>query len=238
MSSITKAVRHIIFSRSASLMVKLKIKGFSKWDLNRKYPGTFFYPHLFKDEIPLFYNVIEKPKVILEYGSGGSTIQLLRLHKKLFSVDSNPEFFKMMSSLDILKSNIIQNNLVYKFIDLGPTDTWGNPAGEEFQSQWHEYYESIWSDIEKSKSKIDLIFIDGRFRVNCCLYSILKLYESDMMDCIIMIHDFWNRKEYHIVLRFLDEQTSRLNLGIFKIRKDINLEDVRKMLLEYSLIYN
>lgn len=70
----------------------------------------------------------------------------------------------------------------------------------------------------KIKSKlIDLILIDGRFRVACCLhcYNII-----DKNTCIIF-DDFLNRPEYHIVLDYYDiiEKTSD-NIMVILKKKD------------------
>ena len=46
--------------------------------------------------------------------------------------------------------------------------------------------------------KIDLIFIDGRFRVA----SLINCYNRISMDCIILFDDFKYRENYHDIIKY------------------------------------
>ena len=73
--------------------------------------------------------------------------------------------------------------------------------------------------------KIDLILIDGRFRVACCL------------NCLIAFDDFLPREEYNIVLDYYDiiEKTEDNNMVILK--KKTNITTVPNNIIEqYELI--
>lgn len=60
-------------------------------------------------------------------------------------------------------------------------------------------YSNIILTLDKN-IKIDLILIDGRFRVICALKCHSVIQES----CIILIDDFLNRDSYHILLNYYD----------------------------------
>src|SRR5688572_22667382 len=81
-----------------------------KWQLKRKFPKIFFQPHMEIKEFLLFKKFCRNKKVVLEYGSGGSTIYLLTKNKIVYSVESNLEFYRYMNSIKMVsRSN--SNNL-------------------------------------------------------------------------------------------------------------------------------
>lgn len=207
-----------------------------KWKLCRKLPSIFFFPHMELDEYILFNKMSLKKKIILEYGSGGSTIQFIKSKKKVYSVESNPDFYKYMNSITLVKK-ATEKSLFLKFINLGDTDSWGRPLSLERKENWPDYYSEVWKDIVLNENKVDVVFIDGRFRVCCCVYSIIKILENNWKETIFMIHDFWNRKEYFVLLKFLDEIESKSRLGVFAIKKDINIHEINSILPQYSSMY-
>lgn len=185
------------------------------------------------DEYLLFSKTIENKEVVLEYGSGGSTIQFINRSKTVYSVESNPEFYKYMRSIHLV-NKVIGKSLFMKYIDLGDTDPWGRPVSLDKTENWPGYYSEVWKEILRDGNKVDIIFIDGRFRVACCLFSVLQILGNQWNGTVIMIHDFWNRDEYKILLRFLDELESRSRLGVFTVKADIDADMVKTELEKYS----
>lgn len=220
------------FSKAVFKFVK---KPETRWQLKKDYPQLFFYPFMKPDEYALFEEICRNKKVFLEYGSGGSTIHFLKKNKKVFSVESNPEFYRFMSSIKLV-SSATGKNLHYKFIDLGPTNKWGDPLTRDSEADWPEYYAGIWRDIDPVKDKVDVVFIDGRFRVCCCLYSLLKALEYNWRETIFIMHDFTKREQYKTVLEFLDEYKSTTTLAAFRIKENVNVADVKSKLEEFALV--
>jgi hypothetical protein len=216
-------------------VLKAAITPTVRWKLRKMFPGAFFFPHMKHDEYLLFKELCSSKKVFLEYGSGGSTIYFLKKNKDVFSVESNPGFYSFMKSIQMVKDSL-DKKLHYRFIDLGATDVWGKPLTNDNNSYWAEYYSRIWKDINPATDKVDVIFIDGRFRICCCLYSILKLVEYNWKDTVLIIHDFWRRKKYHVVLEFLEEIKSASDLASFRIKENIDIEEVKKKIQEYALV--
>lgn len=207
-----------------------------KWKLCKVLPSLFFFPHMKPGEYELFDKITDKKKVILEFGSGGSTIQLIKRKKKVYSVESNPEFYNYMKSISLVKK-AMGKSLFLKFIDLGNTDPWGRPVSLERKENWHGYYTEVWKDIMQDGNKVDVIFIDGRFRISCCVYSILKVLENNWKETIFMIHDFWNREEYKVLLRFLYQIESKSRLGVFTAKKNIDIDELEGTLQKYSSMF-
>ena len=54
--------------------------------------------------------------------------------------------------------------------------------------------------------------------MSCCENSNLK----------ILIHDFWNREQYHILLKYLDTVQKVDTIGLFSIKKSIDMKQVEK----------
>jgi hypothetical protein len=208
---------------------KLFKKPQTKWTFCKQLPRMLFAPHMTFDEYRLFKKTCASKKVILEYGSGGSTIYFLKHNKRVYSVENSPAFYAYMKSIGFIRK-AMDKSLFYKFIDLGETHKWGKPISLNNQIDWPNYYSAVWDDIVKKETKVDVVFIDGRFRVQCCLYSILMIAEKKWNDTLILIHDFNKRKNYHVVLPFLDEIASTTSLFVFSVKKDISLDNVNHLL--------
>lgn len=206
-----------------------------RWKLKQQYPATFFLPHLLRDEYALFKKTFAPAKTVLEYGTGGSTIHFLNTKKTVFSVESNQEFYSYLSAIGLVK-NSLKKNLSLRYVDLGATNEWGKPVNNEGQQGWSKYYADVWNEIDPAVHKVDAIFIDGRFRVACALYAILKILNYQWKDTQIVIHDFWRRKEYHVVLEFLDNVATASQLAVFRVKKNIDTEKVKSMLDQYALV--
>jgi hypothetical protein len=63
-----------------------------------------------------------------------------------------------------------------------------------------KYSDSLLNLNKETIESIDLILIDGRFRVACCLKSFSLISDN----CLIIFDDFLNRKQYHIVLDYFN----------------------------------
>ena len=90
---------------------------------------------------------------------------------------------------------------------------WGNPGPNSSLSDWKNYSDQILN----TKENHDLIMIDGRFRVACCLKCFDKIGESEF----IIFDDFLNRKHYHIILDYYEivEKTQADRMVILKKKK-------------------
>jgi hypothetical protein len=87
--------------------------------------------------------------------------------------------------------------------------------------------------LDKNLSNdIDLVMIDGRFRVACCL----KCFNVINDECLIAFDDFLDRPEYHIVLIYYEivDQTDDDRMVILKKKQNIkSIPD--KLIKKYEL---
>jgi len=187
-------------------------------------------PHLAENDINMFYKYLNKAKVYFEFGSGGSTYQAsIRDNiEKIYCVESDEEW------VNKLKKNIKNDKVIYLYTNLNTKPkTWGYPGSKCKDKQKKLYSDRLVNRTKELKDNLDLVFIDGRFRVACCL----KCFNIIKPDCLIAFDDFLTRKEYHVVLKYFDivEKTSDKRMVILK--KKENVKSVPKKLIQkYELI--
>ncbi len=206
------------------------IKNIKSSKKNQKY--KYFFPMCAtKNEINLFLSYIIKSKHYLEFGCGGSTFLVAySTSASIYSVESDLNFIKFLSKNETISETLKNSRLKFFYIDIGETTEWGYPKSLEHKDNFYLYSQHIFSVIDPSC--IDLIFIDGRFRVACILNSILNCPKS-----IYIFHDFFNRKEkYSAVLEFLECIDSVDTLAVFKIKNNINIIQVKECYEQYKNI--
>lgn len=177
----------------------------------------------------MFYRYLEKIKVYFEYGSGGSTYQAsIRDNiQKIYSVESDLKWHEK------LKKTITNENVQYMFneMDTRPNN-FGHPGKNATNVQKISYSDQIKNLSKEEQDSIDLVFIDGRFRVACCL----KCYDIIKDDCLIAFDDFLNRPNYHVVLEYFDviEKTRNHRMVILKKKKGMTIPT--ELINKYELI--
>ena len=186
-------------------------------------------PYLSKNDIIMFYKYLDKAKIYFEYGSGGSTYQasIRNNIKRIYCVESD------MNWLNKLKEIIKKNNITYIFNEMdSKPNTWGKYGENATDEQKINYSNRIMKLSKKEKNSLDLILIDGRFRVACCL----KCYNIISKKCLIAFDDFLNREHYHVVLDYFDilEKTEDNRMVILKKKK--NKVIPKELIKEYELI--
>lgn len=186
--------------------------------VKRYIPDHGLEPHLSKNDKEMFYRYLKNVNVYFEYGSGGSTYQasIRKNIRTIYSVESDILWQKKLKQI-IKNSNI---NYIYNDMDTQPC-TWGNPGKNSTDIQKINYSNHIRKLTKMEQDSIDLVFIDGRFRVACCL----KCYDIIKDNCLIAFDDFLDRPHYHIVLDYFDiiEKTKDNRMVILKKKKNLNI---------------
>lgn len=187
-------------------------------------------PSLAINDKQMFYKYLDNSKIYFEYGSGGSTYQASIRNNiiKIYSVESDKEW------QNILQQKITSNNVTYFFNEMNnQPNTWGYPGPNSTQIQSINYSNYIRKLTESEQKSIDLILIDGRFRVACCL----KCFDIINKDCLICFDDFLDRKAYHVVLDYYDivENTSDNRMAILQKKKGVDFIP-KELIQKYELI--
>lgn len=214
----------------------MKLKAMAKAmlrKLDQFSPYPLFYPFMMSDnEKAIFDESIKESRHYLEFGLGGSTIRAIQKSKAMiYAVESSPEWINYMRKYVFLR--FFENRRLHIFpVNIGPLRDWGYPESEDFRKSFERYSSSIFQSIDSKL--IDLALVDGRFRVACTLRIVLACSENSRMK--ILIHDFWNRPEYHIVLKYLDTVMRVDTIALFSIKKNVDLKSVKSDYESYKFI--
>lgn len=148
-------------------------------------------------EAQALQQVYARADVILEYGSGGSTVLAAGLPgKRVFSVESDAAWAQGLR--DWFGAQPPQaDSVVIHHADIGPTGKWGMPVDESGWKRYHEYPLSVW-DLPGFLHP-DCVLVDGRFRVACFLTVLFKIARP----VTLLWDDYANRPGYHEVERLV-----------------------------------
>ena len=149
-----------------------------------------------KDEMKMLHSYIDLSNHYLEFGSGDSTVYAssVPMIKTIDSVESSEKYIsENLKPNPAISKALSTGKLTFHIIDIGETTEWGLPIDESKKHLWPNYSLSVFTQ----KSNHDLVLVDGRFRVACTLNCILNTPGN----CKIIIHDFWKRPAYLIVLK-------------------------------------
>lgn len=147
-------------------------------------------PFMPEAELTHLKRVYSEAKVILEYGSGGSTELGARLAGKyILSVESDRKWAralrKRLCGPDILSPVVVHH------ADVGPTGPWGRPLDDRAWRRFHAYPNEIWD--QSWFRHPDVVLIDGRFRT-ACLATVLLRAERSVR---VLFDDYGVRPLYH-----------------------------------------
>jgi hypothetical protein len=159
-----------------------------------------------QSEYDLLTKYISKERILLEYGSGISTLKLSDQVKYLHSIEHDINWFNIITT-EISKNNI--QNVSLHLVE---------PDRKDSEYSYHTYDAEILNGslgfklfnkyINYQKDfEFDDIFIDGRARLHCADIS----YHFLKSDSVLIFHDF-ERTYYHNILYKFDilEQADKL----------------------------
>ncbi len=166
-----------------------ELSRFSSWyKFRNSREGTLYYkiPWLVFDSIDFLQNWLKPTMLVVEYGSGGSTLFFAQHVNKVSSLEHDREWFSITKAA--IESDRL-NNVDYKLIEpaadksyeyksyLNPTDCLS--ARTEFKGK---NFSSYVKAINEFKDKaIDLVVVDGRARQSCIAYSIPKIKKGGIL---------------------------------------------------------
>ena len=182
-------------------------------------------PYFAANDLIMFYKYLNNCTTYFEFGCGGSTFQASSRTniQKVYSVESDKDWvMKVINSVNQSKVTIFYTNLETK------PKTWGYPGSNCTDASKKLYSDRILHLSPSLQEKIDLVLIDGRFRVACCL----KTFNAVSSTAVIVFDDFLDRPHYFEVLNYFDviDQTSDKRMAVLKKKAGIEKvsEDIIK----------
>ncbi|WP_297772749.1 hypothetical protein [uncultured Roseovarius sp.] len=163
-----------------------------------------------EDEAAYLTSAYKAAQVILEYGSGGSTVLASEMPGKLiFSVESDWLWaIRLQSHIDA--QNMPSPATVYH-ADIGPTGTWGRPLDNTHWAQFHKYPLSIWD--EPFFRHPDVVLIDGRFRAACMMTVMTRITQP----VTVLFDDYTERRPYHVVEDWVRPRETTGRMAVFDV---------------------
>lgn len=151
-----------------------------------------------------------RAQVILEYGSGGSTVYAgEQLGATVFSVESDQAWAEEMAAW--FQANPPLADVRLHPVHIGPTGKWGKPQGDQGWRKFHRYPSTVW-DREDFQHP-DLVLIDGRFRAACWLTCFIRATQP----MTVLFDDYTERALYHRVERFAAPVETRGRMAKFEL---------------------
>ena len=136
--------------------------------------------------------------VILEYGSGGSTVMASEMPgKQVFSVESDKDWAEMMRGWLAANPPAKSTEVDVIWSDIGPTKEWGHPADDSEWKRYPRYPLEVWGLSEFRQP--DVVLVDGRFRQGCALAA--KYLSKGPVT--LLFDDYVQREHYHKVEDYL-----------------------------------
>lgn len=153
-------------------------------------PDSPFQLTLPAREADLLRKTFKDVGVILEYGSGGSTLLAADAARMaVFSVESDPAWARRMQAWFVDTPPKVPVHVLYS--DVGPTGKWGSPSNKTKTRQWPAYALSIWD--HPAFLHPDVVLVDGRFRLACMLTTLFRITRPVLLLC----DDYLDRPSYH-----------------------------------------
>ena len=176
----------------------------------------------FSGSSALFVTSLNGVTKYAEYGSGHSTRWLLKNSDvEIFTVDTSKDW---LDTID--RENQFHDRLYKCHIDIGPLMSWGYPKNLSVRHLFSQYWEGPW----RAKEDYDVVLIDGRFRIQCFLFSILRAKNNT----IILFDDYCDRDYYHVVEEIIKPVETDGRMAKFIKTPDLDSESIVNMINDFK----
>lgn len=151
----------------------------------------------------------EQAEVVLEYGSGGSTVMAAEMGKTVIAVDSDREWAARVGVY--ISETVPEAKVHWHWADIGPTGDWGRPQRLKNYRHFARYPLQVWDS--DGFSQPDVVLIDGRFRLGCLLAVMFRTRAP----VSVYFDDYLNRKGYHRIEDWIAPVESRGRMARFEV---------------------
>lgn len=141
------------------------------------------------EEAAALHAAYQAAEVILEYGTGGSTLVAGDLPgRRFFAVESAAPWLARMQVW--FQDHPPKAQVMLHHGDIGKTRDWGFPVDTRTAGRWSGYPLSVWDRPDFAQP--DVVLIDGRFRLPCALTVLFR----STRPVTVLIDDYLDRPGY------------------------------------------
>ncbi len=181
-------------------------------------------------EIELLKKYLPFGGKVLEFGSGNSSSFFFANNTgSLVSVESDRQFLESLGTNEVLVRYYLGKKWTPIHANIGATEEWGAPKDKYPRWDWLNYHEQVWELMPHTD--FDLILIDGRFRVACLCQSLLRCENREV---VFLVHDFWDRPQYHDILKLCALVDRADTLAVFKRKRSTDWKRVCLVLQKHQ----
>lgn len=150
-------------------------------------------------------------EMVLEYGSGGSTVLAAELGTPIIAVESDGDWVAMMRTW--FEAHPPQALCEVIHADVGPTRRWGFPANDRHWRSFAAYPLAVWDRLGTDLPQPDVVLVDGRFRTGCALATAFRTQRP----LTLLFDDYENRSPYHEIEDFLGQPNLIGRMAVFDV---------------------
>jgi hypothetical protein len=206
----------------------LTIETMTPVEINKN-PPISMLPSMEATGIAVLRECLSAANVFLEYGAGGSTMLAGQVGVEvIISTESDKKYSEAVAAE--FSSRFAACRHIPCYVDIGPTQQWGHPVDRTSAHKWPNYCSSPWIVAARHHLSPDLVLIDGRFRVSCCLATLVFAKPNT----VILFDDYVDRGNYHIVEKYCAPLATHGRMAQFTVSASLDVHEVILDLLKYS----
>lgn len=177
----------------------------------------------------------------LEFGLGGSTLMAIRHGAEtVVAVDSDPGWVASVRQHPEVAPLVDSGAAAVLHADIGPIGPWGTPKDRSHIACWPNYVGLPWAEWRRWGGLPDLVYVDGRFRVACCLSVALAAAGDHDTGAgpLVLLHDVRDDRPYYREVFEVFETIDGVNtLRVLRARSGVPASAILAKLLEYQFDY-
>lgn len=133
-----------------------------------------------------------KNKHVVEFGGGGSTIQISKVAKSIVSVESDKYFAKILRKKLATENTSCEVHILYA--NIGFTKIYGAPVKflKPLNSKKYERYTNLYFQNISMYPAVEVLLVDGRFRLATALCFLFRTNHK----FLLIFDDYFSRDYY------------------------------------------
>jgi hypothetical protein len=206
-------VRECALGLAGALLMQLTRAAMEAPDLEK--------PQLSPAEQARLVDELGRASSYFEFGMGGSSLLAVRAGiRRMVCVDSDAAWVDAVRQHPEIAPRCADGSVSLLHADIGPVAEWGRPADRSALRKWNAYLTTGWAEWARRETLPDLVFVDGRFRVACCISAALACGQRP--DTRVLMHDVDDKRAYYRdALEFFEQVDIVETLLVMKPKPDV-----------------